>query len=116
MPLVSDFLDVLNTTWGKWSLSTKFAFKRLTGKKHVSDASSVQSISAEVQRDSIPRGASETQKVVKPIRRRSVQDRKPASYLLKDVASHDKLHDCWIVIKEKVCPLADSNLKSHPSM
>lgn len=111
MPLISDFLDVLSTTWGKWSLSTKFAFKQLTGKKHVSDASSVHSVSTEVQRDSTPRGGSETLAETdgKPIRRRSVRGSKPTSYLLKDVASHDKPHDCWIVIKEKVCSLAESN-------
>lgn len=104
MPLVSDFLDVLSTTWGNWSLSTKFAFKQLTGKKHVSEVTPVQSHSAEVPRDSTPRVAPETlaQTDGKPIRRRSVRDRKPTSYLLKDVASHDKPHDCWIVIKEKV--------------
>lgn len=99
MPLVGDFLDVLSTTWEKWSSGTKFAFTKLTGKN------CVPSVSADVQRDSIPRGASETvgQTDGKAIRRRSVQDRKPASYRLKDVASHDKTGDCWIVIKEKVC-------------
>lgn len=103
MPLVSDFLEVLGNTWGNWSLSTKFAFKRLTGKKHVADATSVQSISADAQRGSSAQGASEFQAPVNSIRRRTVQGRKSSSYFMKDVASHDKPNDCWIVIKDKVC-------------
>lgn len=101
MPLVSDLLNVLESTWGKWSVSTKFAFKRLTSKKL---AAEVQCTPTEVQRDSASRGTAEnlSRSVGKPVRRRSAQD-KPVTYCLKDVAVHDKPQDCWIVIKEKVC-------------
>ena len=104
MPLVSDFLNVLGTTWGRWSLSTKFAFKKLTSKKQPSEISSVQSAPAELQRDPKSRVAVKNvaQPVTKPIRRRSVQDRKPVTHSLSDVASHDKPGDSWIVIKKKV--------------
>lgn len=37
MFFVSDFLDVLNMIWGKWSLFIKFVFKWLIGKKYVLD-------------------------------------------------------------------------------
>lgn len=96
MPLIGDFLDVLGATWGKWSLSTKYAFKKLTGKKHVADATAVHNLSAEARREAV----AETDG--KGIRRRSVQNRKPVSYRMKDVASHDKPGDSWIVIKDKV--------------
>lgn len=97
MPLIGDFLDVLGATLGKWSLSTKYAFKKLTGKKHVADATAVQNLSAEARREAV----AETDG--KGIRRRSVQNRKPVSYRMEDVVSHDKPDDCWIVIKDKVC-------------
>lgn len=53
MPLIGDFLDVLGATLGKWSLSTKYAFKKLTGKKHVADATAVQNLSAEARREAV---------------------------------------------------------------
>lgn len=111
MPLVSDFLNVLETTWSKWSVSTKFAFKRLTSKKH---AAEVQCPPAEVQRDSASRGTADnlSQSVGKSVRRRSVQD-KPVTYCLKDVAVHDKPEDSWIVIKEKVYDVSDF-AEQHP--
>ncbi|KAG0573811.1 hypothetical protein KC19_VG211200 [Ceratodon purpureus] len=109
MPLVSDFLNVLGTTLGQWSLSTTFAFKRLTTKKHSSD------ISVEAQKESVARGPVEniSQSVAQPIRRRWVQDKKPVTYSLKDVASHDMPQDCWIIIKEKVYDVS-TFAEQHP--
>ena len=91
MPLVNDFLEVLQHTWGSWSLSTKFAFKKLTSKKHLSENNSVQN-----------KAAALTQSLVNPTLQTSLQERKSRSYYLDEVALHNKRNDCWIAIKDKV--------------
>lgn len=104
MPLVNDFLEVLQHTWGSWSLSTKFAFKKLTSKKHLPENNSVQNKTAEVPRggDSTEATEAVTQSLVNPTLQTSLQERKSRSYYLDEVALHNKRNDCWIVIKDKV--------------
>lgn len=104
MPLVSDFLEVLQQTWGSWSLSTKFAFKKLTSKKHLPENNSVQNKTAEVSRGGDSTEATEalTQSLVNTTLQTSLQERKSRSYYLEEVALHNKRNDCWIAIKDKV--------------
>jgi hypothetical protein len=104
MPLVNDFLEVLQHTWGSWSLSTKFAFKKLTSKKHLPENNSVQNKTAEPPRGGDSTEATEalTQSLVNPTLQPSLQERKSRSYYLDEVALHNKHDDCWIVIKDKV--------------
>jgi len=103
MALVTDFLNFLGTTWGKYSMYTK------------TYAPSFKLRSPEISAQS---GAAENQAAKsagKPgIRRRSTgQEKSAGSYLLSEVASHDKPQDCWVIVKEKVYDVS-SFAEEHP--
>lgn len=104
MPLLGDFVNVIIGSVRSWSFSGVQGLKRLTSRKRVSDSFSVQCMSTEVQKNSNSQEATVVlaESVVKPVRRRSVKERKSKSYLLTEVSAHTRPNDCWIVIKNKV--------------
>ncbi|XP_024379482.1 acyl-lipid (9-3)-desaturase-like [Physcomitrium patens] len=109
MPLLGDFVNVIIGSVRSWSFSGVQGLKRLTSRKRVSDSFSVQCMSTEVQKNSNSQEATVVlaESVVKPVRRRSVKERKSKSYLLTEVSAHTRPNDCWIVIKNKVYDVSD---------
>nr|Q9LEN0.1 RecName: Full=Bifunctional delta 6-fatty acyl acetylenase/desaturase; Short=CpAcet6 [Ceratodon purpureus]CAB94992.1 delta 6-fatty acetylenase [Ceratodon purpureus] len=85
MALVTDFLNFLGTTWSKYSVYThSYAGNYGPTLKHAKKVSAQGKTAGQT------------------LRQRSVQDKKPGTYSLADVASHDRPGDCWMIVKEKV--------------
>jgi hypothetical protein len=85
MALVTDFLDLLSTTWSKYSVYTNsYSGNYGPTLKHAKKTPAQAKAAEKLKQGSLQ------------------EDKAPEVYSLADVAAHDRPGDCWIIVKEKV--------------
>jgi len=85
MALVTDFLDLLSTTWSKYSVYTNSYSGNYGPTLKHAKKTPAQAKAAETLKQGSLQG-----------------DKDAVTYSLADVAAHDRPGDCWIIVKEKV--------------